>query len=635
MSYPTGSIPLTGAIGTTAISDTFATHIDYLGYGGARAVALIEDRDAITTERRVFGMIVTVSNESDITLNKPYILANAANGGADNNVANNANWIAFVAGSAALTTVTKGELDTLITNSGIVAGQFYEITGVDVDLYGGTTIILQATSTYQLSQDGVGFFYNPLYNQSVDGYGIWSNSSTVTATTTDASLFDAAEDITADNGATAKLVTTVAENSYAFEIVIKSGDWSAAASFTGDTSGATATIDSITVQSYAIGATVIWGHNKWINTTGNVGTATDDLTLSSADWTLVAFDKVNYDYVCNSISYDYENDVITRRSDNISGDTVICTYSSRLYLASNVSALGSPISIFQWGNAFRSPVGVGLNTIDNFYCNNINFKGAYFTSNKFSGLSYFTNNNYSTGCIVTENEINSSGYVSTIIMSFNSVFAQNQVTSVSNITEIYLSSNSGVAANKCANSGEINNLNLNATSNVSFNIVNKSSINAFYLNFGSSARYNEMYAQGSISGNKIKGKDIGSISNNFIIAGGIAGNNIFGSTINNNNIQQCDGIRDCNLNPSDDLGLGETGAEINYNSIVGGFRIGNMTLAKETSISYNTISEYSFLINGSFVAGGSFSFNKVMLNYTKDLTSLNPISTPIEKTIFS
>lgn len=41
-------------------SDTYATHSDTYGIGGYRAVNTIEDRDAITFERRSIGMEVRV-----------------------------------------------------------------------------------------------------------------------------------------------------------------------------------------------------------------------------------------------------------------------------------------------------------------------------------------------------------------------------------------------------------------------------------------------------------------------------------------------------------------------------------------------------------------------------------------------
>lgn len=94
MSYPTGSIPLSGAIGTTAASDAFPTHYDHLGYGGMRSVASNIDRDAIPSARRTFGMLVF-----SVAENKLYKLSNVQMGGGSNSLDDNANWVEFSSGS--------------------------------------------------------------------------------------------------------------------------------------------------------------------------------------------------------------------------------------------------------------------------------------------------------------------------------------------------------------------------------------------------------------------------------------------------------------------------------------------------------------------------------------------------------
>ena len=109
MAYPLGAVQVTGFIGTTSVLDTYATHLDYLGYGGLRAVLGASERDAITTDRRTFGMVVTLQDGTG-----SFILANLAMGGADNVLTNNANWIAYATGgsvtytNAAATTIAAG-----------------------------------------------------------------------------------------------------------------------------------------------------------------------------------------------------------------------------------------------------------------------------------------------------------------------------------------------------------------------------------------------------------------------------------------------------------------------------------------------------------------------------------------------
>ena len=67
-----------------------------------------------------------------------------------------------------------------IAGGNLVAGALYEITGVHPTLYddgttSGTTVYLRAISGSELEVQGMGKFYNPKYNQAVDGFGIWDN----------------------------------------------------------------------------------------------------------------------------------------------------------------------------------------------------------------------------------------------------------------------------------------------------------------------------------------------------------------------------------------------------------------------------------------------------------------------------
>ncbi len=69
--------------------------------------------------------------------------------------------------------VTKSELDDLITDNELVPNVLYEISGCDESLYGGTTLYLKAISNNKLETSGIGKFYNPKYDQEVEGYGIF------------------------------------------------------------------------------------------------------------------------------------------------------------------------------------------------------------------------------------------------------------------------------------------------------------------------------------------------------------------------------------------------------------------------------------------------------------------------------
>ena len=80
--------------------------------------------------------------------------------------------------------VTKTEVDTLISTSSLEKGAMYAISGVDVPLYGGNTIYLMAITDSTFSTYGTGKFYNPKYDQSIIGFGIWTPNGTYSANDT-------------------------------------------------------------------------------------------------------------------------------------------------------------------------------------------------------------------------------------------------------------------------------------------------------------------------------------------------------------------------------------------------------------------------------------------------------------------
>ena len=175
-------------------------------------------------------------------------------------------------------TKTKAEIDALIAGDDLVAGALYEITGVHPTLYddgttSGTTVYLRAISGSELEVQGMGKFYNPKYNQSVDGFGIWDNKMYGTFSGIVGTFdYQGKEAVTANNAATGVLLADGM-------IQFVSGDWSAATSITGDVSGATANIADFVTPSYGIGDKVIWGGYSWTNVNGNIGAS-----IKSTNW---------------------------------------------------------------------------------------------------------------------------------------------------------------------------------------------------------------------------------------------------------------------------------------------------------------------------------------------------------------
>ena len=279
-------------------------------------------------------------------------------------------------GSQIAFTKTKAEIDALIAGNNLVKNALYEITGVHPTLYddgttSGTTIYLRAISGNQLEVQGMGKFYNPKYNQSVDGFGIWDNKMYGTFSNI-VGVFDCQnkEAVTANNSATGIILADGM-------IQFVSGDWSTATSITGDVSSATADVAGFVSPSYGLGDKVIWGGYSWTNVNGNIGASVDVLNLN-AEWTKNVYDTTNYNIAYDVIEYDYANDMIIRRFEKESNVDVKCSKAQYDDFVDNNGFTYHSISVQQFGNAFNISTGKCQLNIDvnNGYNECINFSGA-------------------------------------------------------------------------------------------------------------------------------------------------------------------------------------------------------------------------------------------------------------------
>lgn len=290
------------------------------------------------------------------------------------------------------TTLTKAQADTAITNSTLIPGTLYKITGcANTGIYvlyndgtsAGTDIFLTAIAVNKFSSDGIGIFYNPKYNQAVSGFNVWSNRNTW-VTSSVVGVFNGNEAITANNGATGTLFTSIEANIF----IALTGSWAAATSITGSVTGATANVGTIALKTYAIGAKTIWGHYSWTNVNGNVGARTDIRTLNS-EWTKDTYSLTNYNIAYDAISYDYINDYISRRYEAGADNLVEYSYGDRIN-----QAKGNAISAFMWGNAYSSAGGIGGNRVLNSYVECVDFCGAKIHNNIFMGYSDLLDNTF-------------------------------------------------------------------------------------------------------------------------------------------------------------------------------------------------------------------------------------------------
>ena len=274
-------------------------------------------------------------------------------------------------------TKTKTQIDALISTNALVKGATYKITGVHSTLYddgttSGTTIILKAISENVLETQGTGIFYNPKYNKSVDGFGIWDNKMYGTFSTIVGTFdYQNKETVTSNNGATGILLADGM-------IQYVSGNWSSATSITGDTSSATANVADFVSPSYAVNDKVIWGGYSWTNNTGAVGSSVDVLNLDGTNWSKNVYDTTNYNLAYDLIEYDYANDMIIRRHDLISNIDVRFDKGAAGFFTNFYSIPFNAISVQQFGNPFNLVVGKGVfnKSINNAYDESINFSGS-------------------------------------------------------------------------------------------------------------------------------------------------------------------------------------------------------------------------------------------------------------------
>lgn len=452
-----------------------------------------------------------------------------------------------------ISSFTRAQANAAIAANTLEVGGFYEITNVHPTLYddgttSGTSIMLQAVDTNKFSCKGIGKFWNPKYNQAVSGFGIWSNRSSWTATLTGL-VFNANEAITADNGATGTLVGVLADNLF----IATAGNWAAATSITGDVTGATATLAGITLKSYVIGQKVIWGHYAWENVNGNVGAATDVLTLD-AEWLKLPYTSTDYNLAYDEIEYDYTNNWITSRYESEADNRVTETYAT----FGDLGYTYHSIAVFQWGNHYNysSSKGIGGNNVDEGYAEFCNFQGAYFINNiieqksyikdnLFINFSYLYSNALKSGSYITLNTLNLSRIISNELIHSTSYVSLNTLSGSSYISShilhtSYISNNTLFASYIISNTlnglshinhnvlttSNISYNSLDSQSHISYNTLSVSSVTHNHIDY-SYISYNTLSASSRISYNAIN-------ENSFISQNTLGASNIIYNTLNSN-----------------------------------------------------------------------------------------------------
>ena len=470
---------------------------------------------------------------------------------------------------SATTTTTYVNASSSLSNKSLVAGTFYRITDVDTNLYGGTEIILHADTTESFSNSGIGKFYNPKYDKTVPGYGIWTNYIRFD-TNQLFGFFQPNENITADGGQSGYSFSPISDYGTNY-INLNSGDWTTATSVTGSNSGASASIQNVFVPSYPSSSKAIWGGKVWVNTTGNVSNYNDVLNLNESDWQIVPFDNVNYNVVWNEIEFDFGNNFITMRKDS-SNNIVKESYANYYYIDNNYRS----IAVFQWGNETDTNYGLGFsnNLADNSYVELVNFRGSICDSNTFKNYSYIFNVAFDLYSEFRRNIFDNSGFGYSFFGGYihYRFYVNDNIANYSGIYGVTGTSYGAFQGNRMHNSG-ISGCNL----------------------IGSEISYNDLEDSG-IYNNIVYLGDYGSINANQLYNSGIYGNNLINSYIQNNEI---------NSNSS-----------IEYNTLKNNSNIYSNFIDTNSNIRYNTITtsyiQYNKISNNSSI--GDYNQNNIISN---------------------
>jgi hypothetical protein len=482
-------------------------------------------------------------------------------------------------GGGGLITVTKAALDALILSNSLVRGSFYRVKGVDVPLYGGTDIIVQAVSDNQITEDGTGFFCNPKYLT----YGVYNPYVVVDITNT-TGQFDFNETFTSDNGTTGIIFGTCVAPSRAFLLTNNIIGITSSLQITGTTSGEIADILIFSVPPYGTNSKAIWGGYVWENTSNDLGQIVDIYNLSPADWDKITFNTTDYNYVADAIKYDYANDLIIYRCEADADNSVLATAIDNLALSSQVGTAVYAIKAFQWGRNLDLLTFLGNtgNKVENSYFECINFDA----QNIFNNLTQL-----------------SSVYLITTIEE--PVFSYNTINNNTSFYNSWLIDNASFRFNNICNNCNVFGLTLQISA-FSDNIVDLSTIQNvnFYL---SDLRANSLN-NSSIDGltcyaSQFNSNDLffSDALSNILNGSGIANNTLSNSQIMTNTLDGTQII----------VNYLEQNSTISLNTFSGSTIVNNKLI--NSTLSENTTSGGGTAIQGNLLSIGSSIFQNTLV----------------------
>lgn len=421
---------------------------------------------------------------------------------------------------------TKAQIDYLVSNNLLVPGAFYHIMDVDLFLYGGTEIVIQANSVHSFNDTAMGLFYNPRYDQSVEGFGIYDSSTLYSQGDTAiwGGLVITYNNTGFNSGNTSPYNLGYDEWTFPgkFKIFVDDTSNFVVGQIIYDPNGSDNSIvvtelgDNYIIVScppiFLAFATELWDDNS-----GTFLANIDSIELHES-----FYSDIIYNPVWDEITYDYANNFITSRKDN-AGNYVEQTWNHYKNWQEDGPRWRSIVG-FQWGNeyaynsSYHDYVGMFSNKIVNSYVEVINFTLNVFYTNTFTNSSFW-NNSFAIGRGYINNNTFINSYIYVNYFGNQTVMYDNHFES-SYMSNCSFSSYIGVYRNNIEQSGISY-----KSGEVTFtqNIVNSSSLDLStqtsgidYTNFHGVSLNDNISAATIIYGNYSKDVVKNSLGNNYI-----------------------------------------------------------------------------------------------------------------------
>jgi hypothetical protein len=162
---------------TASSSPNFNTGITYISTKNSTATASIKNSVVIGGQNLVATQDDTIYLGNTVNINNAFTLPNTdgvANQVMKTDGLGNVSWAVL---ATTLNSETLDYASFTLLNGTFLPDTTYTITDADQLLYGGTEIYLTTNSSGILNEEGIGKFYNPRYDKTIPGYGIFSTSS--------------------------------------------------------------------------------------------------------------------------------------------------------------------------------------------------------------------------------------------------------------------------------------------------------------------------------------------------------------------------------------------------------------------------------------------------------------------------